>query len=221
MEMGYGREEVDRAMRAAFYNPDRAVEYLLTGIPEHLERQRQPPQPPADEATPANPTSPPPPVSTSNEENINLFEAAANAARQRQQGGAGGPGADLGSLEFLRSNPQFQQLRQVVQQQPHLLEPILQQVSHGNPGLAALINQHQDQFLQLLGEPNEDDDGPGLPEAAGTHQIVVTEEERVAIERLCSLGFERDLVIQVYFACDKNEALAANSLFEQQDENDG
>ena len=120
------------------------------------------------------------------------------------------------SLDFLRNNPQFQQLRQVVQQQPHMLEPILQQVGQGNPQLAQMIASNPEQFLQLLAE-DADDDAP-LP--SGAQAISVTEEEREAIERLCRLGFSRDLAIQAYFACDKNEELAANFLFDQPDDLD-
>ena len=55
-------------------------------------------------------------------------------------------------MDFLRNSPHFQHLRQLVQQQPAMLEPILQQVAEGNPQLAQMIGQNQDQFLQLLSE---------------------------------------------------------------------
>lgn len=223
--MGFERSEAERAMRAAFFNPDRAVDYLLNGIPDHVQQERQPQSPAARPAAQASsaPRSAAPAggdasAEPSNPENINLFEAAAAAASQRSGGGArGGPGAGgLGNLDFLRNNPQFQQLRQVVQQQPQMLEPILQQVGTGNPQLAALISQNPDAFLQLLSE--DPDDGEGAPLPPGAQQIAVTPEERDAIERLCRLGFDRDMVIQAYFACDKNEELAANFLFEQPDD---
>ncbi|KAK2765949.1 hypothetical protein FQN54_007464 [Arachnomyces sp. PD_36] len=239
--MGFPRSDIDRAMRAAFFNPDRAIEYLLNGIPESAQQEQQQQAAGAEStpaaAAPANPptTAPANPQTDSNEP-VNLFEAAAQAGQQGggrgARGGAGAgsgaaaaaglgatagaEGGDLSNLDFLRNNPHFQQLRQLVQQQPQMLEPILQQVGAGNPQLAQLIGQNQEQFLQLLSE--DIDDGSELP--PGAQAISVTEEERDAIERLCRLGFPRDSVIQAYFACDKNEELAANFLFEQPDDPD-
>lgn len=126
---------------------------------------------------------------------MNLFDLAAQHGRGGSRGGApGGGGAaaaaaaagaqgaqgGLGNLDFLRGNAQFQQLRQVVQQQPQMLEPILQQLGAGNPQLAQLISAHPDQFLNLLGEDADDD--AALP--PGAQAISVTEEEREAIERV-------------------------------------
>lgn len=94
--------------------------------------------------------------------------------------GAGAGGMGVPSLEALRNHPQFQQLRQVVQQQPQMLEPILQQVAAGNPQLAQMIAQSPEQFLQLLAEDGEGD----VPLPPGAHTVNVTEEERAAIERV-------------------------------------
>jgi UV excision repair protein RAD23 len=61
-----------------------------------------------------------------------------------------------------------------------MLEPILQQVGAGNPGLARIIGENPDQFLQLLSE-DADEDTPLPP---GATSVPVTEEEREAIERV-------------------------------------
>lgn len=112
-----------------------------------------------------------------------MFEAAAQAGDGGGRGGRGGE--PLGNLDFLRNNPHFQQLRQLVQQQPHMLEPILQQVAAGNPQIAAMIGQNSEQFLQLLSEDLGEDEEGQLP--PGTQAISVTEEERDAIERVSPL----------------------------------
>ena len=205
--MGFPRDQIDRAMRAAFFNPDRAVEYLLNGIPESIQQEQaaaaaQQQRPASQQQQQAAPTGSntgaTEAAAPAGDEPVNLFEAAA----QRGTGGGStgaGPGARSGgtqaaaaaaaaaggqggtaNLDFLRNNPQFQQLRQVVQQQPQMLEPILQQVAAGNPQLAQIITQNPEQFMQLLAEDGDDD--VQLP--PGMHQVPVTEEEREAIERV-------------------------------------
>lgn len=242
--MGFPRADIDRAMRAAFFNPDRAVEYLLNvclgeifsndllvadtkqGIPERIQQEqqsarsggtggRQAGTTAATAPTTATGAAPPPaePSTEAGDQPVNLFEAAAQAGRGGSGGsartprqpssaatglreglgvgagagagaGAAGAAGGLGNLEFLRNNAQFQQLRAIVQAQPAMLEPILQQVGAGNPQLAQLIGQHPEQFLQLLSEEREGD----VPLPPGAQEISVTEEERAAIERV-SIAF--------------------------------
>lgn len=203
MDMGYEREQVMQALRASFNNPDRAVEYLLTGIPAQLFEDL--------------PEDPP--------------EAQETLQEQGQH-----------PLAFLRMQPQFQQMRQVIQQNPQLLNAVLEQIGQTNPALLQLISQNQEAFVRMINEPVETTGeaaaGPrvsptfGATLPTGVNQgaaisgggagtgirsgiIQVTPQDREAIERLKALGFPEHLVIQAYYACEKNENLAANFLLSQ------
>ncbi|CAK9134226.1 unnamed protein product [Ilex paraguariensis] len=216
MDMGGGnwdKETVTRALRAAYNNPERAVDYLYSGIPETAEVAVPVARFPANQATSGvNPITETgaalAPVSGApNSSPLNLFP-------QGTLSGASGVG--LGSLDFLRNNQQFQALRSMVQANPQILQPMLQELGKQNPQLLRLIQEHHAEFLQLINEPVEGSEGDLLdqPEQDMPHAISVTPAEQEAIERLEAMGFDRALVIEAFLACDRNEELAANYLLE-------
>ncbi|XP_019452404.1 PREDICTED: ubiquitin receptor RAD23c-like isoform X4 [Lupinus angustifolius] len=223
LDMGGGswnRDTVQRALRAAYNNPERAVEYLYSGIPEQAEAPIVAPVPaseqPANPTAAASQTTQPAPVTSGgpNALPLDLFPQGLP--------NVGSGAASAGSLDFLRNSQQFQALRAMVQANPQILQPMLQELGKQNPHLMRLIRDHQADFLRLINEPVEGGEGNLLGQLAGgmPQAVTVTPEERQAIERLEAMGFDRATVLEVYFACNKNEELAANYLLDHMHEFD-
>lgn len=176
MEMGYDREAVVRALNASFNNPDRAVEYLITGIPETALQDRPAPvggnEQSGDSRTVANPL----PAAVVGE----------------------GGNDDMSPLEFLRGQAQFNQMRSVIQQNPEMLNAVLQQIGHTNPALLQLISENQEAFVNMLNESEDDRQAPvggagddedranfgGLLDVGSVPEF--TQQDREAIERVSS-----------------------------------
>ncbi|EDV90965.1 UV excision repair protein RAD23 homolog B [Drosophila grimshawi] len=261
IEMGYARDQVERAMSASFNNPERAVEYLITGIPQEES------------------------LFNAGHDDEDVARAGSLLQQQVGGGGDGGSASDLQTdssadpFEFLRSQPQFLQMRSLIYQNPHLLHAVLQQIGQTNPALLQLISENQDAFLNMLNQPLEGEVGGdnsqrlggriasssssttttttaatttatnpsrqtessaqvqrsaagaetqpitvaaedvgGLSQERSLQQesqlatIRLTPQDQDAIERLKALGFPETLVLQAYFACEKDEELAANFL---------
>lgn len=197
MEMGYDRQMVEQALRASFNNPERAVEYLISGIPDD-----------AIEETLQNITAP-----------IGNLTADESQLSESRTSGSGHP------LEFLRKQPQFLQMRALLATNPDMLSTILQQIGQSNPALLKLISEHQQDFLNMLNEQDDREQpaGGNAPSSSGsnappTRVLQISNEDKAAIERLKAMGFDEHLVLQAYFACEKDENSAANLLLSNPDD---
>ncbi|RWW01223.1 hypothetical protein GW17_00035752 [Ensete ventricosum] len=212
----WDRDTVVRALHAAYNNPERAIEYLYAGIPEHAAAPLVAQAPPSGQTTDSpvqvtQPVQPAFPMGGPNANPLDLFPQGLPDVGSNTGGG---------SLDFLRNSPQFRALQALVQANPQFLQPMLQELGKQNPQILRLIQEHQGEFLRLINEPAEGTEGNFLGQlAAGMPQAPsVTPEEREAIERLEAMGFDRALVLQVFFACNKNEELAANYLLDHMHE---
>lgn len=195
----YPRDQVVEALRASFNNPDRAVEYLLTGIPPNLARQGNPVVNPANLPAPG-------------------AGAPVGQAADYMVGEEGdeGEGADV-DLAGGPGIAEMAQLRTMVNQNPQMIPALLGQLREHSPELYQAIGENPAAFIQWL----QGGQIPGAPVAAptaaapgGGGRIAITQEEKTSIDNLEALGFERQRALEAFLICDRNEQLAANYLMD-------
>ncbi|PIC46151.1 hypothetical protein B9Z55_005936 [Caenorhabditis nigoni] len=189
--MGYDREQTTAALRAAYWNPERAVEFLLNGIPDDIVGQE--------------------PGFGHPEQNADNADEDVNE-----------------DLDMLANMPQLGEIRSMIQQNPEMLAAVLQQLANVNPRLVQAIQNNQQAFMDLLNRG-----GPAGGAAAGgnagnagerggqrRHVIHLSPEEAEAIARIKAIVSHAPeaVVVEAYFACDKNEEAAINFIFQSFDE---
>jgi len=108
---------------------------------------------------------------------------------------------------ILNQIPQFEQIRQTIQQRPELLGPIVEKIAETSPELYQLIQQFPEEFMRIMNDKkplknqniNENEMNKNTP--PGT--VLISKEEKEAIDRLVEMGFDKMTAAQAYFAFEK------------------
>ena len=186
VEMGFEKEQALLALKAAKGNIQLAVEYLYNGLPIEATQEEEEMEEEEEE-----------PQITEKDE----LKAAASVVKI------------------------------LYAQDPTSLEDLIMNLEESDPSLMKLIKDHEEEFQNLINEPINDEDlrnfdefqkqlggesQMGTPSHSEEYSTIqITPEEAAAIQRLINLcGLSEAEVTQAYFACDKNEELAANFLLE-------
>jgi UV excision repair protein RAD23 len=123
-------------------------------------------------------------------------------------GGLGGFGG-MGGLPGAPGGPDIAQVIQMLASMPAEQRAQIAQ----SMGMTAEQLQGMMQMAALSGLGG----GPGGPRGGvppGATAIHLTQEELDSVNRLVALGFSQQQAVEAYLACDKNEAMAANLLFD-------
>ncbi len=190
MDMGFPKAESESAVNAAKGNINLAIEFLSTGIPENL--------PVGDDEM-----------------------------------GEDGQG-DTSAIRNIASLVKI-----LCQNDPSKFQNLLLSLQQTSPEIVELIQENEAEFKELIQAPITEEDirnfqafnqssglGSGMSSGSGAESgsmqrgphgenvIRLSKEDYDAVKRLKELGFDEREAAQAFFACDKNEELAANFLME-------
>ncbi|KNH04957.1 UBA/TS-N domain containing protein [Perkinsela sp. CCAP 1560/4] len=193
VSMGFDKEFVIEALQKAMYNPDLAVEYCLSGIP-------QSPYVPAGE--PFDPLDDHSGTGTASSEDLlhlqNLLSGqASNEMRETEL------------TQALRSIPNFEEIRLMsLGNAPSLIPAVIDEMEKSHPEVHRLIQREPEQFMRAMAHGL-----PRPPTAAREGETVRVDPE--PIQRLMNIGgFSQEQATKAYILANRNEDMAASILFE-------
>ncbi len=146
-------------------------------------------------------------IAMMNEPIVDTPPAAAAPAMPAGGAAGGAGGSPMEMMAMLAQMPAAQRAQFAAQigMAPEQLDGLMQMMASMPP----------DQLQQMMGGGMGGGGmGGGMGGADPPGVIRLTEEEMEAVNRLVALGFSQQQAAQAYLACDKNETLAANLLFE-------
>lgn len=196
VEMGFPKEYAESAIKAAKGNVNIAIEFLYNGIPD---------VPANEEAIPEG-------------EGEGLTESTSPVELVKRIGSV---------VKILCVND------------PGQLQNIILELARTQPELVELIKQHEAIFKERINQPPNEEDYQIFQQFSSQHGLArgqagasrggsgqggrqdvirLSKEEFEAVKRLKEFGFTEMEAAQAYFACDKNEELALNFLFEMKNQ---
>jgi len=222
VDMGFPKDYSETAIKAAQGNVNLAIEFLYNGIPENLPSNN-------NTTTTSNNTVP----STSN----------TGGSSSTSQTGGQQPMSSLDAVKRLASI-----VKVLCANDPSQLQHIIMGLQQTRPELIELIKEHETEFKQIIQSPVTDEDlstfsqfnnelgigsrtgggsGSGTQggqggQGGGRQDVIrLSKPEFDVIQKLKEYGFSEMDAAQAYFACDKNEEMALNFLFEMKTQEGG
>ncbi|SCM24446.1 DNA repair protein RAD23, putative [Plasmodium chabaudi chabaudi] len=212
--MGFERELVQKAMVLAYNNPNVAIDYLTNGFQDIIDE--------GHDISDIKDPSENPNDRDENYSNLSNLLMNYNLLDENER-------QDMSvNSEALRNSPFFNIIRDAALSNPQRIPEILEMIGRSDPSLLEYIRENQNEFLNALqnydtdnnaendlipnyeyaDEANQNTDNFNIPIAS------LNESEMESVRKLESLGFPKHVALEAFIACDKNEEMAANYLFE-------
>lgn len=227
-EMGFSGEMAKNAIEAAKGNISLAIDYLYNGIPSSSQVNNPQLSEFLDEEEEMEPFEIDPEMlnnlDLANPNTLKTIASIVKVIIQEDPSQLTGLLSEIEDtnpeiIDFIKEHEtEFKSLieKPISNEDLHLFQSLAADCGHGHPEGEIDEDQIEEGIQNFLNNAqNLQQDNPST-----LVNINLSQSDREAVNRLMSLGFPEEDALQAYMACDKNETLAANFLFDNKFKDD-